>query len=289
MIQIRPNSAGPSKSIMTFEAWGRAFSGLVFLLARSILSGWKWGKKVTAVALFAGATPIVFAQGVVRGAQGQTAGPPWSLGEAFTFLFLTLGPLNVIGPFIAMTRGRDTAFKRRLAFKGSIVASIALLLAATIGAKTLQAWGISVGALLLTAGVILFLVALQPILAGYKRREPRVVSAAGIALPPPTVSELSLSPLAFPTIVTPYGIAVLILFTTLYPLATGGLWILGVAALVLALDLLAMLSADLIAKAPFITRGLDILGSVMGILLVALGMQAVVDGLLLLGVVGAGR
>lgn len=230
-----------------------------------------------AVALFAAWTPVLLAQRP----QGQTAASPWSLGEVFTFLFVTLGPLNVIGPFIAMTRGRDTAFKRRLAFKGSGVASVALLLAATIGAKTLQAWGISVGALLLTAGVILFLVALQPILAGYKRPEPRLESAPA--------AELFLSPLAFPTIVTPYGIAVLILFTTLSPLRTGGLWTMGVAAFVLALDLIAMLSADLIAKAPLITRGLDILGSVMGILLVALGMQAVVDGLLLLGVVGAGK
>jgi multiple antibiotic resistance protein len=191
----------------------------------------------------------------------------------------------VIGPFIAMTRGRDTGFRRRLALKGIMAASIALLIAATIGAKTLLAWGISVGALLLTAGVILFLVAMQPILAGYKPREPRVESAtAATSVPAPSVSELFLSPLAFPTIVTPYGVAVLILFTS-----AGGLWILGVAAFVLALDLVAMLSAGLIAEAPFITRGLDILGSVMGILLVALGMQAVVDGLLLLGIVGAGR
>ena len=60
------------------------------------------------------------------------------------------------------------------------------------------------------------------------------------------------------------------------------------AAFVLVLDLLAMLSADLIAKTPFITSGLDIVGCVMGILQVALGVQAVVEGLRLLRFVGVG-
>src|ERR1700758_4045624 len=93
-----------------------------------------------------------------------------SLAEAFTFLFVTLGPLNVIVPFAAMTKGRSTGSKRRLAFKAVLLATIALLVAATLGAKTLQAWGVSGGALLLAAGAILFLVALQPVLAGYRPR-----------------------------------------------------------------------------------------------------------------------
>ena len=99
---------------------------------RGILSGWKCGKAFTAAALFAATTPVVFAHGVATGAQGQAAMSPWSLGEAFTFLFLTLGPLNVIGPFVAMTQGRDTAFKRRLAFRAFIIATIALLVAARL-------------------------------------------------------------------------------------------------------------------------------------------------------------
>jgi multiple antibiotic resistance protein len=154
---------------------------------------------------------------------------------------------------------------------------------------TLQKWGISVGALLITAGIILFLVALQPVLAGYKSREPRVEATTVTTSSVPSLSELALSPLAFPTIVTPYGLAMLILLITLYPLSAGGLSILGVAGSVLVLDLLVMLCADRLAKSRFFTPGLGIVGSVMGILQVALGVQAAVDGLRLLGIVGAGR
>jgi multiple antibiotic resistance protein len=249
----------------------------------AVLPGWNWEKTVTAVALFGAEAPVAFAHGVATAAQGRGAVSIWSLGEAFTFLFVALGPLNVIGPFATITHGRGAAFKRRLAFRAFLVATIALLVAATLGAKTLQAWGISVGALLLAAGAILFLVALRPVLAGYSSSGCRVQATAAAAVPAPSEPELAFSPLAFPTIITPYGLALLILLFTLYPLGSGGLWILSIASFVLALDLLAMLCTDLIAKIPLIKPGLDILGCVMGVLLIALGVQAVADGLRLIG------
>jgi len=248
---------------------------------RAVLSGWNWGKTVAAVALFGAEAPAAFAHSVATAAHGQGAVSHLSLGEAFTFLFVALGPLNVIGPFATFTRGRDAAFKRGLAFRAFLVAAIALLFAATLGAKALQAWGISVGALLLAAGAMLFLVALQPVLAGYSPRGGQVQAIP--AVPAPSEPELAFSPLAFPTIITPYGLALLILLFTLYPFGSGGLGILAIASFVLALDLLAMLCTDLLAKIPFIKPGLDILGCVMGVLLVALGVQAVADGLRLLG------
>ena len=61
--------------------------------------------------------------------------------------------------------------------------------------------------------------------------------------------------------------------------------LLGLAALILVLDLLAMLSADRILKTPFAASFLGIVGSVLAALQVALGVQAAVGGLQLLGVV----
>src|ERR1700751_1673312 len=243
---------------------------------RPVLSVWNWGKPVAASALFGAEAPAAFAHSVATAAHGQGAVSHLSLGEAFTFLFVALGPLNVIGPFATLTQGRGAAFKRGLAFRAFLVAAIAVLFAATLGAKTLQAWGISVGALLLAAGAILFLVALQRVLAGYSPRGGRVQATP--AVPAPSEPELAFSPLAFPTIITPYGLALLILLFTLYPFGSGGLGILAIASFVLALDLLAMLCTDLLAKIPFIKPGLDILGCVMAVLLVALGGEGVGGG-----------
>jgi MarC family integral membrane protein len=142
---------------------------------------WNWGKTAAAVvAVFAAETPVAFAHGVATAEQARGAMSHWSLGEVFTFLFVALGPLNVIGPFATITHGRGPAFKRGVAFRAFLVATVALLFAATLGAKTLQAWGISVGALLLAAGAILFLVALQPVLAGYRCRRSVIRARAGV-------------------------------------------------------------------------------------------------------------
>ena len=247
---------------------------------RSVLPGWSWRKIFAVVALFGVGAPVAFARGVAAAAERPSPVSGWGLAEAFTFLFVALGPLNVIGPFAAITRGHAAASKRRLAIRASGVATIALVVAATIGAKTLQAWGISVGALLLTAGAILFLVALRPVLAGYGPRPVQDTTAASTA--GPLEPELAFTPLAFPTIITPYGLALLILLFTLYPFGSGGLRMLALALIVLALDLSVMLCSDLLAKLPFLKPGLGILGCVMGVLLIAMGVQAVADGLRLL-------
>lgn len=90
-----------------------------------------------------------------------------------------------------------------------------MLAAATIGANILHKWGISVGALQLAAGIVLFLIALRPVLEQYEPKKPETEAQGSSASPAPSSSDLAFSPLAFPTIVTPYGVAVLILVVTL--------------------------------------------------------------------------
>jgi multiple antibiotic resistance protein len=193
----------------------------------------------------------------------------FSLGKVFTFLFLTLGPLKLIAPFAKATRGLDGAVKRRLAFQSTLVAAIALAVAPTLGAILLRNWGVSVGALLLTAGVVLFLVALRTVLEQYEPREAGPDSPPGG--PPPSPMAI-----AFPSIVAPYGVAVLLVLLTLHAPGGNTAPILGVAGGVLLLDLLAMLGADRILRTPVLPAFLAIVGSVMAVLQVALGVQAMV-------------
>jgi len=211
-----------------------------------------------------------------------------SPGKIFTFLFVMLGPLKVIGPFGAMTAGHDTRFKRRLALDAIVIASIGTLAAVTLGVRILEKWGVSVGALLLTAGIILFLVALKVVLHQY---DPHDQAAKDIPPPPATATApppgLAFSPLAFPTIITPYGVALLIVLVTLrtgQPALVAQVF--GIAAVVLGLDYLAMLGAERILSTPKVRPVLGIVGTVLSVLQVALGVQAMLDALHLLGVPG---
>jgi len=205
--------------------------------------------------------------------------PAFSTGKIFTILFVMLGPFKIIGPFVAMTAGQDRAFKRRLALEATIIAAIGLAVAVTIGTLVLQNWGVSVGALLLTAGIVLFLVALQVVLQQYEPHD-HTKEHTPPTTPDLSPSALSFSPLAFPTIVTPYGVAVLIVVVTLRAGQPGVLLqVFGITAVVLAVDYLAMLSADRILSTPKVRPALGIVGAVLSILQVALGVQAMVDAL----------
>ena len=219
--------------------------------------------------------------GAAAQAQAQVRAVPFSLSKLFTFLLLTLGPLKVLGPFSAMTRGRDTAFKRRLAVVGTGYAIVALVAAATVGVSTLQKWGVSPGALLLAASLLLFLVSLLEVLRQYAPRRPPPAAPEPAAAALPSVSDLALS-LSFPTIATPYGLALVIVILTIRPDQV--LPILGLTAVVVALNLLAMFAADRILRTPFVATGLAIVGVVMSVLVMALGIEAGLDALRIMGV-----
>ncbi len=233
------------------------------------------------------AASVASAQEVAAGGTGQASASTITLGKIFLFLFATLGPFNVLAPFSSMTIGRDNVFKRRLALEATGIAAIALLVAAIIAPMILRDWGVSTAALLLTGGLILFLVALRLVMQQYAPREaPSEGQASTIA--PASSSSLAFSPLAFPTIVTPYGIAVLVVALRLRPGNTAVAEILALAAVVLVLDLLAMLFADRILKAPFVASPLNILGATMGVLQVALGVEVILSALRLLGLIDPG-
>ena len=124
----------------------------------------------------------------------------------------------------------------------------------------------------------MFLVSLKPVLEQFANLELR--SQAGLASDAPVSSPMMI---AFPTIVTPYGIALLIVLAALRAENTSVIQIAGIVAFVLLLDLIAMLYADRILSAPFVALALGIIGAVMGVLQVALSVSAMVLALRLLG------
>src|SRR4249919_1965825 len=122
----------------------------------------------------------------------------------FTILFLMLGPFKIIGPYMKMTEGADPALARRIAVRAIIYSSLALLLAATIGEKILGNYGIPLPILAMTGGIILFLVALINVIQQFGWQTSRFERKEEPSM------KMAMYPLAFPTIVTPYGIAAVI-------------------------------------------------------------------------------
>jgi multiple antibiotic resistance protein len=125
--------------------------------------------------------------------------------------------------------------------------------------------------LAIAAGIILFLVALRAVLEQFdmdpdatpKQYEPEMRYAA--------------SPLAFPTIVTPYGVATVIVCMALTPDYLDKVGIYFVLLGLMVLNLVAMLFARPILK--YLQMPLMVFGTVIGIIQVALGLSITFRGL----------
>lgn len=158
------------------------------------------------------------------------------LGGIFTVLFVMLGPLKIIGPFAKLTHGLDEKVLRGIALRTFVIALVAAVLGAFIGLSLLRNWDIPVPALLLTGGLIFFVVGMRMVLAQYQPA----------AAPP---ADLPASPIAaamritFPTVITPYGISALIVLVANSHSAERTLAIVAMLVAVMLLNLVAMLCA----------------------------------------------
>ena len=125
-------------------------------------------------------------------------------GEVFTLFFVTLGPLKVLGPFAMQTRGLEPAALRGLALRVFVLSLAALAVGGLIGRHLVHSWHVSSTALLFATGVIFFIVALRVVLEQYEPPH------EGAPPPLPAKPMAAALKLVSPTIVTPYGVAALI-------------------------------------------------------------------------------
>src|SRR5215475_177697 len=208
-------------------------------------------------------------------ADAQTTGVlatkrPITWGMIFALLFLMLGPIKLLGPFAAATKDCNRVFRLSLATRAFLFSVAAVTIAAALGEQMLDNFAIPVLVLQIAAGLILFLVALQAVMHQYDVTRPPDRTE------PPTPVH-AFSPLAFPTNVTPYGIAAVIILIALAPTTEIRLTVAGVVYFILLLDWLAMLVAHLIVR--WFNPLLLLLGVILGVNQVALGLQLMLVGM----------
>jgi multiple antibiotic resistance protein len=198
------------------------------------------------------------------------------LGVVFVLLFITLGPIKILGPFMQLTRDVDEAKMKQIAVRAFVLAVIAVVVGGFAGRILVENWQISVAALTLAGGIMFFLVGLSLVLEQYQP-----VHAAPAPLPEaPMAAALRV---AFPVVVTPYGIAALIALLVNSPDAARTAAILAILIGVMVVNLLAMLYVRRIMGG-VIVLALQIVGAVLGVLQVALAVQMILRGLQDLGV-----
>ena len=86
------------------------------------------------------------------------------LGQILPILILMLGPFKIIGPFFKATNGASATQTRQIAIWATIFAALGLLIAGFLGESILSSYGIPLPILVLSGGIILFLVAPRNVL-----------------------------------------------------------------------------------------------------------------------------
>ena len=189
---------------------------------------------------------------------------------AFATLFVVIDPPGLVPLFIALTTGMDNAKRAAMAQRACIIATIMLMLFGLMGEALLGFIGISMPAFRIAGGILLFLTALDML---FERRTQR---REGQHADPD--HDPSVFPLATPLIAGPGAIATMILLVG----QSGPGW--GGTVAVMGLLLAMMLATDLFLLAsPPLERLLGRTGTIvitrlLGMLLAALSVQFVIDG-----------
>jgi multiple antibiotic resistance protein len=191
-------------------------------------------------------------------------------------------PFAAVPSFLAMT-GRDSpAYRRVLAKRGAWTCAITLTAFALAGSLIFKLFGITIGAFKIAGGILIGLNALDMVQARRsQQRETPAEQAEGIQK-----EDISIMPLGVPMLAGPGAIS------TVMVLALGSKSWLTTAALYGSIALTAVVSFVTLAAASLVERrlgqtGMRILTRLMGLVLLAIAVQFVVDGVKLTGLAGA--
>jgi multiple antibiotic resistance protein len=189
---------------------------------------------------------------------------------AFVTLFVVIDPVGLAPLFAALTKGMDARKRRSVAMRAIAVSFFLLTLFGVVGEGLLNFIGISMPAFQIAGGLLLFLTALDMLFERRtQRREEKVEE-----LPDPSVF-----PLATPLIAGPGALATIILLTGQFPGDGVGIAAIhGVMAVVLGFVMILFSGAGLLERALGQT-GINVVSRLLGMLLAALSVQFVLDGL----------
>lgn len=194
---------------------------------------------------------------------------------AFVTLFVIIDPVGTTPIYLALTQGMARARRRAIAIRACIIGMGILLLFGLFGEAVLGFVGISMPAFRIAGGILLFLTALE-MLFGRRTQRRQDQSEADDHDPG---DDPSVFPLAIPLLAGPGSITSIILLTDQAsgePLLQAGIF--GVATVVYGICFILFLSAGWIERALGDT-GVLVVTRLLGMLLSALSVQFVLDGL----------
>ena len=195
---------------------------------------------------------------------------------AFMTFFATIGPPDVAALFAALTPDNTAAERHAIALKGTLIATGILLFFALFGDWVLKHFGITLSALRTAGGVLLLLIAIDLVFARQSGGTTTTSEENAEAAKKP---DISVFPLSTPLIAGPGAIGAAILLVA----EAQGDWlhiatVVGALLAVLLVTFVLMLGATQVQKLLGVT-GLHVVSRMVGVILAALAVQFIFDGI----------
>ena len=194
--------------------------------------------------------------------------------STFVTLFVVVDPVGLAPAFVAITHGLPISARRQIAIRASLIAAAILIGAAVIGDWLLARLGISLPAFRIAGGLLLFSIASEMVFGVRIERQSRTAEQAL-----EDVRHVAAFPLAIPLMAGPGAITATVLLAAqadarpLFLLVLIAI-IVVVIGLCLAVFFLASRIGPLLGTTPNV-----VLSRLLGVLLAALAVQFVIDGI----------
>jgi len=192
----------------------------------------------------------------------------------FTSILFIVDPFAVIPTFLAMTVRDNAAQRTVLARRGAWTCAITLIAFAAAGSLIFKIFGITIGAFKIAGGVVIGLNALDMVQARRShQRETPVETAEGIQK-----DDIGIMPLGVPMLAGPGAIS------TVMVLALGAKSTAATITVYLSIVLTAAITYVVLSAASMVERrlgqtGMRILTRLMGLVLAAIAVQFIIDGI----------
>jgi multiple antibiotic resistance protein len=195
--------------------------------------------------------------------------------SALITFFVAIDPPGCAAIYASMTTDASPRQRRAMAFRAIFVATIILLIFGFFGEALLHAMGVSLDSFRIAGGIMLFIIAIEMV---FEKRTERREGRAQEIIDTPEIEDVSIFPMAMPMIAGPGSIAALMLFIGRSDGWNEQLVVLAAMGAILLVMLVSMLAAGPLMK--ILGQKVEtVITRVLGVILAALAIQFVVDGI----------
>lgn len=208
-----------------------------------------------------------------------------AIGLGLVVLLPLVNPLTTVALFLGLAGNMSKADQDRQAFQASIYTFIIMLVAYYAGHLVMNTFGISIPGLRIAGGLIVAFIGFRMLFPGEKDHESHEQQIKAEELKQKSAASIAFVPLAMPSAAGPGTIAMIIgSAATIHGNSDFPGWVIMVAPPIIFLLVASILWLSLLSSGPimrlFGRAGIESIARLMGFLLVCIGVQFVINGVL---------